>query len=285
MSELVSGGFSVVATDYEGLGTPGVRPYQVPYSEGRSMIDAVLAARQAYPQLSTRWFAAGHSSGGHAALETAEVVAAGYARGTECLGVVALEPAGDLSFMAEENPFQANMTDQVKSGMEAIFGDWSDPMHGPRGRTSFLSTLAGWKAYEPELALTDYLGPLALERWHDMYTACNMATVEIFGDLPKAEFGPRSVAAQANFQAWMHAVAVPRRRTDLPVLFAIGDRQADLPMIARTYQRSLELGNATTLKRYPDVDHRGLLAAAAADMLGWMRDQLLDVTSVGYDRR
>ena len=38
-------GYVVAATDYEGLGTPGVHPYQVGESEGRSVLDAARAAR------------------------------------------------------------------------------------------------------------------------------------------------------------------------------------------------------------------------------------------------
>src|SRR5262249_27334474 len=41
---LLKAGYAVVATDYEGLGTPGEHPYIIADSEGRGMIDAVRAA-------------------------------------------------------------------------------------------------------------------------------------------------------------------------------------------------------------------------------------------------
>ena len=52
-------GYAVVRTDYEGLGTPGVHAYLVGQSEGRSVLDAVRAARKLEPRLSKRFVIAG----------------------------------------------------------------------------------------------------------------------------------------------------------------------------------------------------------------------------------
>ena len=41
----IKAGYAVVRTDYDGLGTPGVHQYLVGTSEGRSVLDAVRAAR------------------------------------------------------------------------------------------------------------------------------------------------------------------------------------------------------------------------------------------------
>ncbi len=38
-------GWTFVATDYEGLGTPGVHPYLVGLSEARGVLDIVRAAQ------------------------------------------------------------------------------------------------------------------------------------------------------------------------------------------------------------------------------------------------
>ena len=43
---LVADGYAIVATDYEGLGTPGPHPYLVGASEARSVLDAVRAATE-----------------------------------------------------------------------------------------------------------------------------------------------------------------------------------------------------------------------------------------------
>ncbi|NOY90648.1 MAG: hypothetical protein GXP55_05505 [Deltaproteobacteria bacterium] len=64
-----------VATDYPGLGTPGVHPYLVSTVEGRATLDALRAARNLAVWLrlpvSGRYAVVGLSQGGHAALAAA----------------------------------------------------------------------------------------------------------------------------------------------------------------------------------------------------------------------
>ena len=61
-------GHAVLRTDYEGLGTPGPHRYLVGASEGRGVVDIVLAARELYPALSKDYLIGGHSQGGHGGL-------------------------------------------------------------------------------------------------------------------------------------------------------------------------------------------------------------------------
>ncbi|MBD0323785.1 MAG: hypothetical protein ICV72_10420, partial [Aldersonia sp.] len=48
-------GYAVVATDYVGLGNPGVHPYLDGPAAARSVVDMVRAARTQVPQLSSEW--------------------------------------------------------------------------------------------------------------------------------------------------------------------------------------------------------------------------------------
>lgn len=85
-------GYAVVATDYEGLGTPTVHPYLQGTSEGRGVLDIVRAARMLSPSLSRNVVIAGHSQGGHAALFAAGL-ATGWANDFAHKGTVAYAPA------------------------------------------------------------------------------------------------------------------------------------------------------------------------------------------------
>jgi pimeloyl-ACP methyl ester carboxylesterase len=89
-------GYVVVATDYQGLGTPGPHPFFVGQSEGRSILDGARAARLV-PDTGAgdRVAFVGHSQGGHAVLWAAEL-APTYAPELEIVGTVAAAPAGDL---------------------------------------------------------------------------------------------------------------------------------------------------------------------------------------------
>jgi dipeptidyl aminopeptidase/acylaminoacyl peptidase len=92
LRELLDAGFAVVATDYEGLGTPGLHPYLVGESEGRSVLDAARAAA-ALPDAgaSSNVIVYGHSQGGHAVLFAGEL-APSYAPDLNLLGVAAGAP-------------------------------------------------------------------------------------------------------------------------------------------------------------------------------------------------
>ena len=84
----------MVATDYEGLGTPGDHPYLIGASQGRAVLDIVRAARQLDPDLSDQVMTAGHSQGGGIGLSIVSRLCALYGwqvgvRPGESKGVVA----------------------------------------------------------------------------------------------------------------------------------------------------------------------------------------------------
>jgi dienelactone hydrolase len=87
-------GYAIVATDYEGLGTPGVHPYLQYKSEGIAILNSVRAALKAYPKLlSNRIVTMGQSQGSGAAIAAA-YMAPTYAKelhikGTVATGIVA----------------------------------------------------------------------------------------------------------------------------------------------------------------------------------------------------
>ena len=72
----MSQGYVVVATDYEGLGTPGTHPYLVGESEAHGVLDIVKAAQQIRETgANDKTFVWGQSQGGQAALFAGEIAA------------------------------------------------------------------------------------------------------------------------------------------------------------------------------------------------------------------
>ncbi len=89
-------GYVVAATDYEGIGTPGLHPFLVGESEGRSVLDAARAAHDLKgAAAASKVLVLGHSQGGHAALFAGEI-AASYAPELRVLGVAAEAPGPDI---------------------------------------------------------------------------------------------------------------------------------------------------------------------------------------------
>jgi hypothetical protein len=118
----------VAHTDYEGLGTPGRHPYLVGESEGRSTIDAILAAGQlpgAAP--GTKLGIAGYSQGGHGALWASQV-AADWAPELEVVGTFAGAPASEVSLVLAAAPRlpQAGFAYMVIAGIAAAYPE-ADP--------------------------------------------------------------------------------------------------------------------------------------------------------------
>jgi len=89
----------VAATDYQGLGTPGIHPYLLGESEGRGVLDAARAA-MALPGVHAGRTVViyGHSQGGQAALFAGQI-APTYAPDLHVVGVVAAAPATNLALI------------------------------------------------------------------------------------------------------------------------------------------------------------------------------------------
>src|SRR5215211_5529612 len=100
VASYLSQGWTVTATDYAGLGTPGLHPYLVGESEGRSVIDSVRAARKLNPDLSDKWVVSGHSQGGQAAIFASEL-AGTYGKGLQLRGTISLAPASNLDLITQ----------------------------------------------------------------------------------------------------------------------------------------------------------------------------------------
>ena len=84
-------GYAIVASDYQGLGTPGLHPYMQTRPAAYSVLDSVRAALSGVPGLANKVVVIGQSQGGGAAFATAGF-AATYApdinlRGTVATGV------------------------------------------------------------------------------------------------------------------------------------------------------------------------------------------------------
>jgi acetyl esterase/lipase len=110
LEEMLKRGYIVVATDYEGLGLPGVHAYLVGVSEARSVLDSVRAARNLQNAHATnRFIVWGHSQGGHAALFSGEL-AADYAPELKLVGIAAAAPATNLVelFKAQKGSIAGN---------------------------------------------------------------------------------------------------------------------------------------------------------------------------------
>jgi pimeloyl-ACP methyl ester carboxylesterase len=145
LEALLDAGHVVVATDYPGLGTPGIHPYLVGESEGRAVLDSIRAARSFLPDQTNDTVAIfGHSQGGHAALFAA-ALSPTYAPELNVVGVAPMSPPTALGELLERDIHEAQgivLTAYAVESWARIYPD-ADPrdiVHvGVRGTTRRLA--------------------------------------------------------------------------------------------------------------------------------------------------
>jgi pimeloyl-ACP methyl ester carboxylesterase len=249
-------GYAVVRTDFEGLGTPGVHPYLVGSSEGRSTLDVVRAARQLDPRLSKTTIISGHSQGGHAALFAA-ALAPKWTPELTVRGTVAFAPASHLD---EQIPLTTVL---------------SQPGGGLSGLVSLITR--GVATANPSLDTAALLTPQAAAFYPDTLTQClpELSVATSFGGLaPKGLFQPGtdfpSIAKLLDVQDPSHL------KITTPLLIEQGAADTTvLPTFTEQLRDSYKkLGNPLTYTSYPGVTHGGVVDAAAKDSTRFLSKRL-----------
>ena len=245
--QLIDRGYVVAATDYEGLGTPGVHPYLVGESGARGVLDVVRAAQQ-IPQASAsnETVVFGHSQGGQAALFAGEI-APEYAPDLDVAGVVAGAPAAEIEAML---PAAASLPDTLGfvimglAGAEAVYPDADlGAVLTPDGLAD--SKIVSTKCYEDVLK--------AFRKPVDEVIARNPSDVE-----PWPEIMLRSTAGQRP------------TRAPLFVFQGLGDDIVYKAFTDMYVERSCTTGNTLLYRTYDGIDHYNEVEASEDDIVGWI---------------
>ena len=242
----LSQGWTVAATDYPGLGTPGPHPYIVGASEGRSIIDSVRAARNLDPTLSDKWVVSGHSQGGQAAIFASEL-ADTYGKGLHLRGAVALAPASNIDLITP-----------------ALVGT---PVQG-----YLVMAIHGLAAVDPGVHLEEILAQPALDRVSVLESGCFDEVMAAFGELAPAELlvgGQFSEALAAKFAASNPG----QEAASSPVLLVQGLNDDTIPAdLSRLFNSQLcAFDQPVQLTEYPGTDHMSVLPASQGDVIDYIR--------------
>ena len=253
IASFIARGYAVVAPDYEGLGIPGeIHPYLELASEGRSTVDAVVAAHDTEP-LSSRWVVVGHSQGGHAALGAAQLAEARYPSGT-LLGSVPMAPGSNLTtildFISALQPPPTGLAAEIVYA--AIAAHETDPHFS-------LSALPPDVARAIPLAKRLCVGELG------KYFATHPPSSLIPADWRQNE--PLRLFADRNDPG--------RRLSPGPMLLVQGDADTTVPKLLSDAlnQQLCGIGQAVDYRVYPGADHTGVVAAAGPDILTWVDER------------
>lgn len=239
-------GFIVVASDFQGLGTPGGHPYLVGQSAGRNMLDAALAIRQ-FPgiSISTTTAAAGYSQGGGAALWAGEL-AATYAPDLKMIGTVAGAPATEVGAL--------------------VAGGVADPSRAPLS----VSIVAGFAiAYPEAAAATD-----------SVLTRNGAALMKTMGEhcfadaipMPRPPYLRGDPTTTEPFAGLMTANTPGQAPQASPILIIQGDADENVPVehTATLAARLCALGDTVERRLLPGKIHQTAQPAAYQAGIEWL---------------
>ncbi|MDT3397336.1 alpha/beta fold hydrolase [Streptomyces sp. B1866] len=246
-------GYAVVATDYAGLGGPGVHPYLDGAVAAQGTIDIVRAMRRLAPGLfAKRWAVIGHSQGGHAALFTGHL-ATRVAPELDFRGTVALAPPSNLTEIF------------------ARFTPQTTILAGLTGLVSYI--FAGVQVSNPGFDMGPYLSPLGRDVVTDAQTLCGSAQAERVKGLTIGQLLAKPLD-DAYAKAMGPVFDVPTTGYDRPLLVAQGAADKTVPpFLTRRLANDLQAaGQPLTYKTYESVDHSGVRAASLADVTAFLRE-------------
>jgi pimeloyl-ACP methyl ester carboxylesterase len=245
---LLQQGNVVAATDYQGLGTPGLARSLIGLSAGRAVLDVARAARGLDAAgAGGRVVLHGHSEGGHAVLWAAELAGA-YAPELQVLGVAASAPGAELATTLKLSRFRPAA---VTSGAMLIVVAWSD-------------------AYRLPL---DVLTPAGRQAVGRVRSTC---LLELAREPATPAVRPSDLLTTPPWPALLARNTPGHAATPAPVLIAQGDEdEVATPATSRALlQRLCRLGDTVELRTYQGVGHFDVLQVASTDMVAWTGERL-----------
>lgn len=249
VAALLDAGHVVVATDYPGIGTPGLNPYLDGVGVGRSVLDSLRAAG-AFGATATA-AVVGFSQGGHAALYAGTEWSAGYAAELDLRAVV---PVAAPTFLSV-----------AYAAAHAV----------PAASSYAGPILAGIVVSRPDLDATQLLTPSGLAAL-DQFIADDAAGGCPF---PSFDLDADVRADPLLLPAWRAALRANEPGSegiDAPVLMVAGGADStSAPQMTDAICTDLqEQGTDLRLWLYPGQEHVGTVVASAQDRAQWILDRL-----------
>jgi hypothetical protein len=244
---LLQQGDVVAATDYQGLGTPGLARHAIGLSAGHAVLDAARAARGLDAGASGRVVLDGHSEGGHAVLWAAELAGA-YAPELQVLGVAASAPGAELATTLKT---ATDRPTTVTSGAMYIVVAWSDAYRLPLD----VLTPAGRKA-------VDRVRTTCLEE-----LAAGPAIVAVH---------PSDLLTTPPWPALLARNTPGHAATPAPIFLAQGadDDRVTPAATGALVRRLCRRGDTVELRSYQHTGHFDIPKVATDDVAAWIGDRL-----------
>ena len=258
LSHWLNQGYAVVASDYAGLGTPGLMSYLNSVTTAHGVVDSVIAAHDMGLPLSPEWAIVGQSQGGGAAVASARW-ATEFSAGTglDYRGVVATgTPANIDNFVRQAGP-----------ALQL-------PELGPVANAYTAYILAAFREARPDLDINSVLTPEGLMAAERAETVCVRPLTDELADLtPAAFFSAPLSSIPGMADALYEYMGTPSTGFDRPLFLGVGLLDRDVPPASTLafYDQLVANNQNVTLRIYPEEDHSGTVLASMADSTPFLR--------------
>jgi alpha-beta hydrolase superfamily lysophospholipase len=263
LSSLINDRMIVAATDYQGLGTPGVHPYLVGQSEAQGVLDAARAARDLVGRAASNSVVVfGYSQGGQAALFAGQI-AQSYAPELYVAGVAAVAPFTSITEWAPAVP-------RSRADGDAGFAAMA---------------LDAWSATYGDPPLDSLLTKPALHDVALMNSACSGAVTSAYDGTPTDLIFRPGWSTNPAVRAEDAANEPGHAPISAPVLVVQGTADSLIPYAATTSLVTDALcHNQHDAVRYVPISgasHDGALVAGGPIIVQWISKQLTGTTAPG----
>ncbi|CAB4600902.1 unannotated protein [freshwater metagenome] len=263
VQQFIDEGWIVCATDYQGLGTPGMHQYTVNRTNAIDAVSIVHAGREMGIGAGTKFATMGWSQGGAASAAMAELNDADFGE-LELVGSVPMSPG--VPIMGMRDP----------SGLSTALTGADIPPDGHLVMT--LMALA--TAFPDELNLEDVFTPLGIEI---MEKAWNTQPVHHLSDTLGRLYsfkGPILDVKPDRMPAWLAAMteaSAGRVKPRCPIFMAVDGfhNGSVVPVSWQTAyaDAATALGGDVTTKLYESDDHFSLPGTCVSDAREWLTKQ------------
>jgi hypothetical protein len=258
-------GYAIVASDYVGLGTPGLMPYLDGRATAHSVVDMVKAGRAFTSglaprlRLARRWVTIGQSQGGGASIYTARYASEYGGPGLSFRGAVGTGTP-------------AYIEDYVM-----LLGPETPPVTITPSLAAYLTyIIASLRDVHPELGINGILTEKGKKYVAMSETMCDEEFAEAMDGVAVGEFFTAPMASLPDiYPTLKDYMGMPEEGFDTPFFIAHGIADIDVPyaQTARYAEVLTANGEPVTFKSYPS-DHSGTMQESLADTIPFVRAQM-----------
>ena len=251
-------GYAIVASDYAGLGTPGLHAYLDGKTAAHNIVDMVTAGRgfaasglPAEMRLANKWVTIGQSQGGGASIYTARYATEYGGPGLSYRGAVGTGTPANIEKLL------------------LALGPKVPPVSAlPKGITSYVAYIMASLEYaRPGIDIGSALTPTGREFVEKAKTLCVVDMMEAVAGANVGDWFNRPLALVPGYASTISEyMAMPESGFDRPFFMGHGLLDTDVPIAATLpYVGVLTLGlQPVTFRTYP-TDHSGTMLASLPD--------------------